>query len=173
MTLVKKNSFEKLIDNVYQTHCYLQLDAQKAVNQNLTIRNWLIGYYIVEFEQEGEDRAKYGTRLLEEMAKKIKEKAIKGLDIKTLRTCRIFYNTYPQIRGSVTAELQHIENKRLTPFTIENTSIRGSATRELQNTENKEDKIRGSLTRELEKAFSVSIQRIMSERIGRRTPNPF
>ena len=37
MALVKKNNFEELIDNVYQTHCYLQLDAQKAVNRNLTI----------------------------------------------------------------------------------------------------------------------------------------
>ncbi|KAA6335480.1 hypothetical protein EZS27_016290 [termite gut metagenome] len=41
--LIKRNNFEGLIDNVYQTHCVLQQNAQKAVNQNLTIRNWLIG----------------------------------------------------------------------------------------------------------------------------------
>ncbi|KAA6331781.1 hypothetical protein EZS27_019645 [termite gut metagenome] len=106
MELVKQNNFEGLIDNVYQTHYVLQQNAQKAVNQNLTIRNWLVGCYIVEFEQNGEDRAKYGTRLLEEMAKRIKDKGIKGLNSRALRNCRLFYVTYPQIRRSVTAELQ-------------------------------------------------------------------
>ena len=123
MALVKKNNFDRLIDNVYQTHSLLLFDAQKAVNQNLTIRNWLIGYYIVEFEQEGEERARYGTRLLEEMAKKIKEKSIKGLDVKTLRTCRVFYNTYPQIWQTVSAKLQ-----QSLP-----TSIRGTLTPEFED----------------------------------------
>ena len=78
MPLVKKNNFEALIDNVYQTHCVLQENAAKSVNYNLTVRNWLTGCYIVEFEQNGEDRAKYGTGLLEEMAKRIKAKGVKG-----------------------------------------------------------------------------------------------
>jgi len=34
----------------------------------LTIRNWLIGYYIVEFEQNGKDRAEYGISLLKSIA---------------------------------------------------------------------------------------------------------
>ena len=106
MEIVKQNNFESLIDNVYKTHCALQLNAQKTVNQNLTIRNWLIGCYIVEFEQNGEDRAKYGTCLLEEMAKQIKSKGVKGLDNRTLRSCRTFYNTYPQIWGALTPKLQ-------------------------------------------------------------------
>lgn len=105
--IVKQQNLDQLIDNVYKAHCQLQLNAQKAVNLNLTMRNWLIGCYIVEFEQNGEDRAKYGTRLLEEMAKRIKAKGMKGLDVRTLRSCRILYNTYPQIRGSVTPELQY------------------------------------------------------------------
>lgn len=104
--LIKQQNFDQLIDNVYQTHCQLQLNVKKIVNLNLTIRNWLVGCYIVEFEQNGEDRAKYGTRLLEEMANKIKAKGIKGLDIRSLRSCRAFYNTYPQIRGAITPELQ-------------------------------------------------------------------
>jgi predicted nuclease of restriction endonuclease-like (RecB) superfamily len=121
--IVKHQNFDQLIDNVYQTHCQLQLNAKKAVNLNLTIRNWLVGCYIVEFEQNGEDRAQYGTRLLEEMAKKIKARGIKGLDVRALRSCRTFYNTYPQIRGSITPELQ----KRL-PI-----PIRGSVTAELHD----------------------------------------
>lgn len=120
--IIKHQNFDQLIDNVYQTHCQLQLNAKKIVNLNLTIRNWLVGCYIVEFEQNGEDHAKYGTRLLEEMANKIKAKGIKGLDIRSLRSCRAFYNIYPQIRGAITPELQ----KHL-PI-----PIRGSVTAELE-----------------------------------------
>ncbi len=69
MNLIKQHNFDQLIDNVYQTHCALQENATKVINQNLTIRNWLIGCYIVEYEQNGQDRAKYGSKLLEEIAK--------------------------------------------------------------------------------------------------------
>jgi predicted nuclease of restriction endonuclease-like (RecB) superfamily len=124
----KQNNFDKLIDNVYKTHSLLQQNAAKAVNQNLTIRNWLIGNYIVEFEQNGEDRAKYGAKLLEEMAKKIKANGVKGLDLRTLRSCRTFYNIYPQIQQSVFAELK----KTISPSSIKSLSIRGALTAELK-----------------------------------------
>lgn len=133
--IIKQQNFDQLIDNVYQTHYQLQLNAKKIVNLNLTIRNWLVGCYIVEFEQNGEDRAKYGTRLLEEMANRIKAKGIKGLDIRSLRSCRAFYNTYPQIRGAITPELQ----KHL-PIPI-----------------------RGSLTPELEEEHPVSPETLLSQ----------
>lgn len=46
----------------------LQQSTSKAINRYLTIRNWLIGFHIVEFEQNGEDRRRYGQGLVEEMA---------------------------------------------------------------------------------------------------------
>lgn len=108
--IVKHQNFDQLIDNVYQTHCQLQLNAKKVVNINLTIRNWLVGCYIVEYEQHGEDRAKYGTKLLDELAKKLKSKGIKGLRSRELNTCRKFYTTYPQIWRTLSAKLQEIDN---------------------------------------------------------------
>ncbi len=53
--------FSSLIQSIQQTHNALHQQAVKAINRSLTIRNWLIGFYIVEFEQKGEDRAAYGT----------------------------------------------------------------------------------------------------------------
>jgi len=123
MEIAKQNNFEELIDNVYQTHYLLQQNAQKAINLNLTIRNWLIGCYIVEFEQNGEDRAKYGTRLLEKMAKSLKVKKIKGLDAQSLRVCRTFYSVYPQFLKIASQKIQNLNHIR----------IRGSVTRELQD----------------------------------------
>jgi hypothetical protein len=69
-------NFDLLLNTIQQTHTVFQQNAVKAVNVSLTIRNWLIGYYIVEFEQNGEDRAKYGESLLfklSENAKKLKD----------------------------------------------------------------------------------------------------
>lgn len=62
--IVKQQNFDQLVESIYGTHSVLQENAKIAVNQNLTIRNWLVGCYIVEYEQHGEDRAEYGTKLL-------------------------------------------------------------------------------------------------------------
>ena len=52
----------------------LQAQAAHAVNLALTSRNWLMGCYIVEFEQNGEDRAAYGEQLLKRLEQRLKTK---------------------------------------------------------------------------------------------------
>jgi predicted nuclease of restriction endonuclease-like (RecB) superfamily len=95
--------FKVLLSQIATTHNALQQSAVKAVNTHLTIRNWLIGFYIVTYEQKGEDRAKYGGRLLENIAKKID---IKGLTPPELSRCRQFYHCYPSILGTVSQEFE-------------------------------------------------------------------
>ncbi|MEE9463292.1 MAG: PDDEXK nuclease domain-containing protein [Bacteroidales bacterium] len=90
-------NFEQLIQVFEQAHNYLQESAVSAVNQSLTIRNWLFGHYIVEYEQNGEDRAKYGDKLLATLAKDLKSKGIKGLSQRNLYNFCQFYLTYPDI----------------------------------------------------------------------------
>lgn len=84
--------FEKLINTIKSTSQHFQSNAVKAININLTLRNWMVGYYIVEFEQLGDDRAKYGSKLLSEISKQIK---VKGLGETNLKLCRQFYLNYP------------------------------------------------------------------------------
>jgi predicted nuclease of restriction endonuclease-like (RecB) superfamily len=127
--------FEILVDSIAQTHSHFQQQASKAINVSLTLRNWLIGFYIVEFEQKGEDRATYGTGLLNKLALQL---SIKGLVAAELSRCRQFYHCYPQILGSLTQEF-----KNLMP-----SSILGSATQELGNETDKGLPIRRSLTTE-------------------------
>lgn len=111
--IIKQQSFDQLIDNIYQTHSALQENARKVINQNLTMRNWLVGCYIVEYEQHGEDRAKYGDKLIDAMSKSIREKGLKGFSPMALRTCRTFYKTYPQIQQTLSAKLQNPDIKYL------------------------------------------------------------
>lgn len=96
--------FDQLIGAIESVHLHLQASAANAVNQALTIRNWLIGHHIVEFEQDGRDRAGYGENLLGLIADKI---AIKGLTAPELSRCRQFYLTYPYILGTLTQEFKN------------------------------------------------------------------
>ncbi len=95
--------FEILVHTIEQAHQYFQQQASKAVNVALTLRNWLIGYYIVEFEQNGDERAKYGAKLLQQLAEKCA--GIKGLDERSLRNFRVFYQYYPQIQAVIINEI--------------------------------------------------------------------
>ena len=101
----KQISFENLVASIKDISTKAGNFAKSAVNQLMTMRNWVIGYYIVEFEQNGKDRAKYGERLLSRIAKNIN---IKGLDRPTLNLCRLFYLRYPQICDSVSHKLKNI-----------------------------------------------------------------
>ncbi len=126
--IVKQQNFDQLIDSLYEAHKQLYSNAFRAVNQSLTIRNWLIGYYIVEYEQNGSDRAQYGAKLLDEIAARLKSLGLKGLRSRELHSCRLFYTTYPQIRRSVTAKLQQPENQDVIKLLPEHDDILRSLT---------------------------------------------
>ncbi len=96
--------YENLLSSIDETHQTLQQSAVKAVNSHITLRNWLIGYYIVEFEQNGEDRAEYGAKLLKELANSLK---VKGLGETNLKQCRKFFQLYPQIGQTVSDFLEN------------------------------------------------------------------
>lgn len=85
--------FNLLTGAIEQANSALQQSAFKAVNLHLTLRNWITGFFIVEYEQHGSDRAEYGKKLLDKLAKMI---SIKGLTAPKLSRCRQFYQVYPQ-----------------------------------------------------------------------------
>ena len=76
---ITESTFENLAERVKEVHNATSSVAKGAVNQLLTIRNWAIGCYIVEYEQEGCDRAKYGARLLQNLADKLSKYITKAL----------------------------------------------------------------------------------------------
>ena len=88
-------SFDDLSDYVLQTHQCAQTAAVRAVNQLATMRNWLIGCYIVEYEQKGKDRARYGDKLLKRLEERVH---CRGLNETLFKVSRLFYWAYPQMR---------------------------------------------------------------------------
>lgn len=90
------HSFSDLASIIQSTHDVAQSSAIRAINRMQTMRNWLIGYYIVEFEQHGKDRAEYGTQLLKKLEEQVNRK---GLNVTLFQTSRNFYYLYPQMGG--------------------------------------------------------------------------
>ena len=77
--------FEALVKHISTIQSTLQAQAAHAVNLALTARNWLMGCYIVEFEQNCEDRAAYGEQLLKKLEQRLN---VKGLNERRFREFR-------------------------------------------------------------------------------------
>lgn len=86
-----------------------KIEAGKSVNRLLTIKNWLFGFYIVEFQQNGEDRAAYGTQLLDKLAENLD---VKGLSARNLKLYRQFYLTYVHLKPAVYTFLKKIPTNK-------------------------------------------------------------
>ncbi|MCK9561495.1 MAG: DUF1016 N-terminal domain-containing protein [Bacteroidales bacterium] len=111
------HNLSQLSSIIQNIHLELQTTAAHAVNKFLTIRNWLIGYYIVEYEQNGSDRAEYGTNFLAELAQQLN---IKGLTAPELSRTRKFYQTYIHFLRTVSQELETSSGTPSQEFDIEN-----------------------------------------------------
>ncbi len=111
-------SYELLIASIAEIHARTQAGAAGAVNRYLTLRNWFTGAYIVEFEQNGEDRASYGQQLLPRLARDLKRRKVPGCSSEMLGRMRLLYRTYPQLSESVSQ-----------PFATESGTFRASANR--------------------------------------------
>jgi predicted nuclease of restriction endonuclease-like (RecB) superfamily len=103
----KVMTFEKLVDSITEIDGQLCRQAGKAVNISLTLRNWLFGYQIAVFELKGADRARYGERLLSELAKKLTSLRISNCNKRQLYRYVRFYKLYPQIVGTLSPQLEH------------------------------------------------------------------
>lgn len=95
--------FAHLVAAIQQTHVVLANQAAKAVNISLTLRNWFIGQHIAEFELQGADRARYGDKLLSELAQALREQAVSNVGKRQLYGYLAFYRAYPQIVRTASA----------------------------------------------------------------------
>ncbi len=96
--------FAQLIVAIRHVNDELANQASRAVNVSLTLRNWLIGCYIAEYELSGADRAGYGDKLLSELAKELGRLDVSNSNRRQLYDYLKFYKTYPQIVGTVSAQ---------------------------------------------------------------------
>ena len=157
--------FDKLIQKIENTHGFLQKKTLTALNINLTIRNWIIGFYIVEFEQQGSDRATYGKKLLDNMALRLKH--IRGLSHRNLDLFRNFYLCYPQIaelfdKSSCISVIKELKiNISADVFSIEN-SIGQLPSAQFKNNENQISQLSTAKFQNIDNQINVPIEKIVT-----------
>ena len=110
-----KGDFESLVGNIQSTSKELQEDARLVINRNVTARAWLTGFYIVEYEQHGNDRAKYGDKLLKRLAERLDDKS---LGLASLKNYRQFYLYYPDLAHPIAKYLQEKIHKSQAVFVL-------------------------------------------------------
>ena len=98
--IIKKKENSKEYNSLISSIGILLEDARKKVymqvNQILVKTYWEIGKNIVEFEQKGKERAEYGTKLFETLAKDLRQKYGKGFSRSNVIYMRVFYFKYPK-----------------------------------------------------------------------------
>jgi len=86
-----------LANAIQQANRFFLSQIQKQVNTSFTLRNWMIGYYLAEYEQNGKDRAEYGEQLYKKLSEKLKKKGVKGLSLSSLHLFKQRYFIYPDL----------------------------------------------------------------------------
>ena len=104
-------NYDALVESITALHAESVGRAASAVNQALVLRNWAIGAYVVEFEQNGEDRAEYGGSLLRRLSYDLGAGGIKGVSPDMLERMRLFSRHYPQLAEIISAPLVRISTK--------------------------------------------------------------
>ena len=89
--------FENLVELCRRTHEETRRSASHAVDRSLVVRNYLFGWYIVEYEQHGADRAKYGAQTLRTLSSVLKARIGRGFSVDALERMRRFYLLYGHI----------------------------------------------------------------------------
>lgn len=110
--------YKALLAEITSAHAHSLGTAARAVNRGLVLRNWVIGAYIVEFEQEGADRAAYGEGLLKRLSTDLADAHIPGCGVRMLERMRSFYLTYPQMVTAISSTAATNSDKKLihSPF---------------------------------------------------------
>jgi len=88
-------SYQGLVTTISQTFEQGRGMAARAINTQLLQTYWQIGQYIVEYQQNGNDRATYGKALLENLARDLSNLNGKGFSRSNLNNMRMFYQLYP------------------------------------------------------------------------------
>ena len=97
-------NFQTLVGAIQQLHSELAAQASRAVNVSLTLRNWLIGCHIAEYELHGADRARYGENLFSELATELGHLKISNSNRRQLYRYLRFYRFYPEIMGTLSPQ---------------------------------------------------------------------
>ena len=127
------NDFNNLCNTVSQIDEVFEDNTAKAINKNITARNWLTGFYIVNYEQNGNDRAQYGAKTLQKLAERLNKKS---LSYRNLRLYRQFYFEFQNLAKPILEFIssEFASNKHIFAILPNELSIFQNSKNDLANT---------------------------------------
>ncbi len=156
-------TYNHLIEKIGKTIDSSRERVYTAIHSEIVSSNWKIGQYIVEFEQEGKDRAKYGKQLLTQLAKDLKVRHGKGYSKSNIYLMRQFYLVYPifqTVSGKLSwghySELVTITNKQEREFYEQQTINENFSVRELRRQIDSSLFERLALSKDIKKVLALS-----------------
>jgi hypothetical protein len=90
--IVLRNEFVSDIRNIITTS---KNSAVRSVDFHRVMMYWKLGERILVEEQEGKERAEYGSYLLRNLAEQIEPEYGSGFSVRQLERARQFYRIYP------------------------------------------------------------------------------
>ena len=164
MNELKENSnYHNLIEQIGIIYNSARQTVASAVNVEMLNAYWNIGKFIIEFEQNGNEKAKYGERLLENISTDLKIKYGKGFSRTNLNYMRLFYIKYPKretvshkLTWSHYFELLKIENNISRDFYLNQAIIENWTVRELKRQKKTGLFERLALSKDKEKVLELS-----------------
>ncbi len=94
----KSVEYQQLIDNVGMLLHDARQRVATAINTELVVTYWHIGRYIVEYEQKGNERAEYGSNLLNRLSEDLTERYGSGFGRSNVFYIRKLYMEYPKVQ---------------------------------------------------------------------------
>lgn len=94
--LTQNTNYNKLVSDIGTLLNNGRKQMAIAVNTSMVQTYWSIGKHIVEFEQKGNERAEYGSNLINRLSRDLTERYGKGFGKSNLLYIRKFYLTFPK-----------------------------------------------------------------------------
>jgi len=133
------NNYDLLLMQISTLITNAKRHVATTINDTLVETYWNIGKYIVEFEQDGSARAKYGDQLLINLSKDLTTRLGKGFSRVNLQNMRLFFMQFPicqtvsgKLSWSHIIELVGIDDERERDFYLAEASNERWSVRELK-----------------------------------------
>lgn len=131
--------YSQLLEAISRTYTQGQAQTVQVINAGLVSTYWNIGHHIVEFEQQGQATAEYGSQLLANLSRDLKLKHGRGFSLSNLKRFRQFYLVFRngatlshQLSWSHYVELLKISNDTERQFYLQQTLHANWSVRELK-----------------------------------------
>jgi len=155
--------YQELVKQISTAFSHGQTRAMAAVHSCLVETYWKIGQYIVEYEQQGKEKAVYGTKLLENLSRDLKLLHGKGFSLSNIKRMRQFYIVYPisampshQLSWSHYVELLKIDDNLERNFYEQQTQLENWSVSELKRQKDSALYLRLALSKEKDKVLQLS-----------------